>query len=273
MAQDSPEPEAAPTGTPAPGGPLWDLRVAASFLTRLPLPIDHVRAGETFARCGWAFPVVGAGIGAAGGGVLWLAAGAGLGPEICALLALACMALLTGALHEDGLADLADGLGAADREKRLAIMADSRLGTYGALALIFSVGLRTAALASLPGPLTAAAALVAAGALSRAVTVPSLAMLPAARTGGLADRAGRPAAATALLALGLGVAAAIGGLLPVATDMGCLGTVAVSLVAGLFMVWAMWALLGGHTGDGLGAQQQVTETVLYLCLAVAMAAR
>ena len=260
-----------PAGTP--WNPVWDLRVAAAFLTRLPLPLDHARAGDTFSRCGWAFPVVGAGVGAAGGAVLWFSAGAGLGPEVSALLALAAMAVLTGALHEDGLADMADGLGAHDREKRLAIMADSRLGTFGALALIFSVGLRTAALASLSGPLAAAAALVAAGALSRAVTVPAMAMLPSARAGGLADRAGRPAAGIALLALALGLAAAVAVLLPVATDMASIGTVAAGLAAGLFMVWAMSALLGGHTGDGLGAQQQVTETVLYICLALAEAQR
>ena len=114
------------------GGWPADLFSAAAFLTRLPVPAAHVPTGG-LAQAARAFPVVGAGVGAAAGGVLWLAAQAGLPPLVCALLALAAAALVTGALHEDGLADLADGLGGGrDREAKLRIMRDSRIGAFGA---------------------------------------------------------------------------------------------------------------------------------------------
>lgn len=266
MAEETPE------RNPAPGGPLADILAAAAFLTRLPLPIDHARAGAALGRAAWAWPLVGAGVGAVGGGVILLTAGTGLHPLACGLLALAAMAILTGALHEDGLADLADGLGVMDRDRRLEVMKDSRLGTFGALALIFSVGLRVTALASLNGPGIACGALVAAGALSRAVMAPTLRGLRPAKENGLGAGAGRPPVASAAAALGIGLAIAVAALWP-ATGPGAVAAVAAAGAAALFMTWALNALLGGHTGDGLGAQQQVTETALYLAAAVAEAAR
>ena len=124
---------------------------ALMLLTRLPVRVARPMAPAAFARAyGW-FPAVGALVGAVGGLVLWGAGGA-VPPLAAALLAVAAQVLLTGGLHEDGLADVADGFGGGrDRERRLAIMRDSRIGTYGALALVLGVGLRVALLAPLAG--------------------------------------------------------------------------------------------------------------------------
>ena len=243
-----------------------DFLLATAFLTKLPVPADHDAGEGALARAGWAFPLVGAVVGAVGGGLVMLTSGTGLHPLFSALLALAVMTVLTGALHEDGLADFADGLGASDRTRRLEIMWDSRIGAFGVLALVFSVGLRAAALMSLAGPGIALAVLVAAGAFSRAVLMPTLYALSPARADGLGQGAGRPPAWAVGLALGLGIAAVAVLLWPV-NGAGILGILGAGAAAALFMTWALNAALGGHTGDGLGAQQQVTEIAIYMAAA------
>lgn len=263
MATDDPHHDDAP---PAKGPRPWDdALLALAFLTRLPVPARHDAGPGAIGRAGWAFPLAGLVVGGAGAGVILATTGSGLHPLGSALLAFAAMAVLTGALHEDGLADVADGLGAPDRARRLEIMRDSRTGAFGVLALVFATGLKATALASLAGPGVAALVLVAAGALSRAVLVPTMAALTPARADGLARDAGRPPAWSAGLALALGLAA----LAPLGPAMGG-GVVAVAgagLAAGLFACWAMHAAVGGHTGDTLGAQQQVTEIAVYLAAA------
>ncbi|MEQ8966080.1 MAG: adenosylcobinamide-GDP ribazoletransferase, partial [Azospirillaceae bacterium] len=131
-------------------GAAWrrDLALAASFLTRLPIAPAVPDAAEA-RRSFRAYPLVGAGIGLAAGAVLALALGVGLPPAAAAIVAVAVQIALTGGLHEDGLADLADGLGPADRARRLEVMRDSRIGTFGVLALILGVGARIAAVAAL----------------------------------------------------------------------------------------------------------------------------
>ena len=161
------------TGLEAISGCWRDFRTAAAFLTRLPvgpspLPGDASRSGY-LSRSMTMFPLVGAGVGLAAALALLGAYGLGLHPLAAALIGIAVVVALTGALHEDGLADLCDGLGGGrTRDDRLRIMRDSRIGTFGALAIVFSIGLRATILADMPTPGTAAAALVAAGALSRA---------------------------------------------------------------------------------------------------------
>ncbi|MGE5518177.1 MAG: adenosylcobinamide-GDP ribazoletransferase [Bacteroidota bacterium] len=243
-----------------------ELHLAASFLTRLPLPDCGVVAPGALARTMRMFPVVGGGVGVVSGLVFW-GAHAVLPPLAAALVAVLAGVLLTGALHEDGLADTADGLGArGGRERRLEVMRDSRTGAYGVLALLFSVGLRVAALAAAPTGLAGLGALVAAAAWSRALIPAAMQVMPPARADGLGAGAGVPDATVAATAAVLGLVLALLGL-------GLAAPLAV-LVA-LAAAWGVVALarrtLGGFTGDVLGAVQQVAEMAVLLAAAGAWA--
>ena len=130
---------------------LDDLRTAVVFLTRLPIPHSEGASPEHLVRAYRMFPLVGAGIGAAVGLFCLALRAVGLPDLAAAALALGASALLTGALHEDGLADVADGFGGGrDAAAKLEIMRDSRLGTYGALVLMVSFAAKFSALAALP---------------------------------------------------------------------------------------------------------------------------
>jgi adenosylcobinamide-GDP ribazoletransferase len=247
---------------------LHDCKVALAFLTRLPVgPARPWRAADLAASAPL-FPLVGALIGLAGAIAYALAARLGLPPWPAAGLALATTVWLTGALHEDGLADVADGFGGGrTRDDKLRIMRDSRIGTYGALALVLAVLARAGALAALAEPAAVGAALVAAGAVSRAALPAVMAGLPQARAGGLAAQAGRPhplrAAAAALIAALLALAL-LGGAAAVALALGALGALAVALLAR--------RQIGGSTGDVLGAVQQIAEIGVLFGALVARAA-
>lgn len=239
---------------------LPDLWSAFALLTRLPVP-DHKGTG---AGSAWAWPVVGATLGALGAGLAGLALWLGLTPGIVAVLVLVLGAFLTGGLHEDGLSDTADGLfGGWTRERRLEIMKDSRVGSYGVLALLLVTLARWSALEAIlaGGELWA---LVAVGALSRAPIGLVMSALKNARGTGLAHATGRPSAVVALagagLALALGLVFAGGAVLPM--------VVAVALVT-LWLARSAQKRIGGQTGDILGATQQLAEAA---CLAV-LAAR
>lgn len=241
-------------------GAVRDVRVAVNFLTRLPAGwIDGLKSTD-LAAAAWAFPIVGALVGALGGGVVYLAAVPSLHPMACALLGIGFQVWITGALHEDGLADVADGFGAMDRVRRLEIMRDSRIGTYGVLALIFSVGLRVALLASVAGPARAWLAMIAAAMISRAVMVPVMAWIDSARPDGLSKDAGRPSKSAVLVACGLSVGGAFL-LLPLAPAL-----IAIAAAAALTVAVALWArrVLGGQTGDILGALQQIVEIAVLI---------
>jgi adenosylcobinamide-GDP ribazoletransferase len=238
------------------------LLVAATFLTRVPLPCPMVAEGG-LARAMAVFPVIGAGIGVVTGGVFMVAL-ALLPPLAAALLALAVAMLLTGALHEDGLADFADGLGArGDRDNRLAVMRDSRSGAYGVLALVVSVGLRAACLAAAPSGLAGLAALAAAGALSRAMVPVALQALPPARADGLGAGAGVPDASVAALSMVLALAVAVAGL----GASGALAAAVLALVAAAGIGGLARRAFGGYTGDVLGAIVQGVEMVVLLVAA------
>ncbi len=238
---------------------------AAGFLTRLPVPGWVGWAEDRMLRASRYFAVVGALVGL-GGGLVWWLAGQVAPAMVAAGLALAAMTWLTGALHEDGLADCADGLGGGKTgAQALAIMRDSRVGSYGALALVFSVGLRWAALAAL-APGWGVLALVLAGGVGRAVMVPATALAGYARReglgGGMADGAGPVEVAAALgTALVLGL---IGGW------PGLLALVLALAVAGGFLLY-MVRRVGGYTGDGLGAMAQLGEIAVMVVLAGAWA--
>jgi len=241
-----------------------DLALAAAFLTRLPVAPVPPDADEA-RRALRAYPVVGAGVGLTAGAALAAALGLGLPPAAAAVVAVAAQIVLTGALHEDGLADVADGLGPADRARRLDVMRDSRTGTFGVLALVLGTGARIAAVAALAeaGAGLAAGALVAAGAASRSVFPVLLRRLPAARDDGLGRSVGRPdgGVATTALALGGAIAWLSGGVFaaPAALAAAAAATAGFALLAR--------RAFGGQTGDVLGAAQQIAETTVLLALA------
>jgi adenosylcobinamide-GDP ribazoletransferase len=239
-----------------------ELTAAAIFLTRLPVRFDGDMPADLHGRAlGW-YPAIGALIGLCGAAVYAAASAAGLTASAAALLTVGIQIALTGALHEDGLADVADGFGGGrDKMAKLAIMRDSRVGSYGVLALIFSVGLRWSALVALADPLAVALALISAGALSRAVVPAVYGWLDPARTDGLAAGLGGPPGLRVVMAAVLG--ACIAGLFLSAT---ALPVITVAILAALTLGGLALRQIGGHTGDVLGACQQVVEIAVLLTL-------
>lgn len=234
-------------------GLLDSLRTVTGFLTSLPVRHDDHPA---LARCAALFPVVGAGVGLGGALGFCVAEWLGLGPWLSSMTAVGVMLVLTGALHEDGLADCADGLGArGDRAGRLDIMRDSRIGTFGTIALFMVIGARLAALAELHNSLEVMAALVVAGAVSRSSMVVAMRMMPAARTDGLAVAAGEPGFDQTVIALVIAVSLALVLLFPWAWT----AALAAAGLAAVFVAWLAQRALGGKTGDVLGAIQQLTD--------------
>ncbi len=182
-----------------------DLKIGIMFSTRLPLAHAAPLTSGDLARASWTFPLAGMLVGAAAAFVYWASYIVGLPSGPCAALALAAAMILTGCLHEDGLADTADGFGGgADRAKKLDIMRDSRLGTYGACALALSLLLRWSALAAIAHPAAVALALVAAHAAARAAMPAFMHLVPPARQDGLSAGAGRPPSQAAIAAAVLG---------------------------------------------------------------------
>lgn len=245
-----------------------DLRIAVLFLTRL--PVGRIAGLETGALAGaaWAFPLVGLIVGGIAGGVLYAAAGTDISPLGCALAALAVQAFVTGALHEDGLADVADGIGGNDRDRTLEIMRDSRIGTYGVLALVFSVGLRTVMIAGIPGPGFALATVIAAAMVSRGVLPVVMHAMTPVRRDGLSKDAGQPDRLFVVMSVAIG-AIGLFTLLPLSVALAAV--LFAALAAGAVCWWAH-VRLGGQTGDVLGAVQQVTEIAVYVAAAAGSSA-
>jgi adenosylcobinamide-GDP ribazoletransferase len=240
----------------------WAEFVAAIiFLTRLPVPWRGPwPAGLNERALTW-FPIVGALIGTAGGLFFWMAVQLGLPPGLAAALTIVLLLLLTGALHEDGLADVADGFGGGrDRLRKLEIMKDSRVGTYGAAALVLALLLKIGALGSLVDARSVALALIGAHAFSRGLLPALQGLLPPARRDGLVAVQARPNSARMLVAAIIGFSFA-------ATCLGKLGVgglagIAVLLASVLPVLWLgrqAQRQIGGVTGDVLGAAQQLAE--------------
>ena len=241
-----------------------ELRTGLAFLTRLPLPMAAETSGAEVARASWTFPVIGAGIGLVAALIYWIAYGFGLYPLVAATLAVAGTMLLTGCLHEDGLADTAHGFGGGTTpERKLEIMRDSRLGTYGAAALVISLLLRIGVLASLADPALAAAALIAANAGARATMPPFMRLVPRARPNGLAAEAGAPPQQSTLIAAAIGFVV----VLLCLGFGGALVTLVLLAIALLLMAWLAMSQVGGQTGDVLGAIEQVSEVLILLVAA------
>ena len=233
---------------------------ATAFLTRVPIDAP-TRGAWQLADAAWAFPLVGAGIGAVAGLAFALAQLVGLGDWSAALLSVLSGVALTGALHEDGLADTADGFsGGRDREAKLAIMRDSRHGTSGVLAIVLSVLLRTAALAAIGDAIHVGLALIAAHAVSRAALPVTMWRMAPARAEGLGAAAGTPRLSGVIGGAVIGILIGLAALGPT------WGLIALGLTGA--MVFAMARLarrqIGGYTGDVLGAFQQIGEIVMLL---------
>lgn len=240
-----------------------DATVAAIFLTRLPIRWRGAWPADALRRSQWAFPVIGVLVGLAGAAAYAATAALGLPPMAAAVAAVAAQVCLTGALHEDGLADLADGMGGATPEARLAIMRDSRVGSYGVLALVLVVAARVAALTAIGAPAAVAVALAVSGAVSRAALPALLAWLPPARPDGLAAGAGRPVPAAIAVSIVLAMVPAVAMTGPARAAAAALAAAAAALAVGLLAR----RRLGGHTGDVLGAAQQAAEIAALLALA------
>ena len=243
---------------------LKDIHLAAVFSTRIPLPALGECPPHAFARSLWAFPLVGIVIGAVAGGFYWGVNMLFL-PLPSALLTLVVLMLITGALHEDGLADVADGFGAnGDVARRLVIMRDSRLGSFGVLALILSLGLRVSCLAALPGGWAAFLVLIAASSASRALFPAVLCWLPPARLDGLGVSANGQSLPVAMGVLLFGALVVVGCLEPLRAIL------ALSLIAVLVILLGLQALrkIGGQTGDVLGCIQQTVEMAILLTASI-----
>src|SRR5262245_51190233 len=184
-----------------------DLSAAVLFCTRLPVPGAATIAGTDIARAGWALPIAGAIVGLIAAVVYGLARLADVPPFPAAALAVVASLLVTGCLHEDGLADVADSFGASTRERKLEIMRDSKIGTYGVCALFMSLLLRSAALATIADPALAAPVLVAAHMAARAGMPLFMRLVPPARDDGLSVGVGTPPRASAIAAVLIGIVA------------------------------------------------------------------
>ncbi len=245
-----------------------DLRRCILFLTRLPLPGQRAVEPAPLAKCAWAFPVAGLVAAVPAAAVYGLAATAGLPPLPAAILCVACMVALTGALHEDGLADVADGFGGGgNKAEKLEIMRDSRIGGFGVIALTLCLAARITAIAAIAGPAAVTGAVIAAAVTSRAAMAGVLYALPPARTGGPGAAAGKPTARCVAMAVVLAFAISLAALDWIGAD---LAIVAALLVGGAVALLAR-RQVGGHTGDVLGAVQQAAEVAILLTLAAVMA--
>lgn len=240
------------------------LTVAFQFLTRLPTPRLRDFDPASISRSARYFPFVGQVVGVVSAGV-FLAASAIWSLAVAALLAVAAGVLVTGGFHEDGLADTADGLGGGqDSARRLEIMKDSRVGTFGVLALVLTLGLKVAALADLGATMGAFAVLAAHG-LARGASV--LAMWRMPYVGDLVNARWKPSptglhpgeVATAVLL-------AVWPLVFLPAGPAILG---VAVGGGFALALALLArrLIGGQTGDVLGAVEQMFEVGFLLGIA------
>jgi adenosylcobinamide-GDP ribazoletransferase len=240
--------------------PLTDIVCALMLLTRLPVARLAAFGGQPdMARCVWAFPLAGLLVNGIGALVWWVGFRCGLPPMLIAAWTLAATMMVTGALHEDGLADTADGLGGGRTPAaKLDIMRDSRIGTYGALALLMSVIVRVGALTAAGRPDHAIPAFIAAGVLGRAGMLVLLLTLVPARGDGLGASMGTARPGRAWLGLGLATVLAFLCFSPGLA----VAAMATGFGASLLLARLARSQIGGFTGDLLGAAEIVTESVV-----------
>jgi len=236
-----------------------DITTCLTFYTRLPFSSDG-RVRRSFAQAQWAAPLAGLVVGFSGGMAYFVAELIGLPDFIAAIFGLGVTMLVTGCLHEDGLADVADGFGGGSgKERKLEIMKDSRIGTYGVAALGLTMLLRWSAIAALPSPGAAMAAFVAAHMASRALIPGFMWLVPPARENGLSAGVGAIPLEAVQGALGIGVVALF-----------LIGFPGALMAAAFLGIWFFLLKrlceqqIGGQTGDVLGCLQQGAEIVVLL---------
>lgn len=245
-----------------------DILAAAMLLTRIPVEWPEGETPET-SRSYWAFAIVGVGVAfppALIGGIFLLA---GMPALAAAMVTLAGIALLTGGLHQDGLADVADGLGGRDPEHRLKIMRDSAIGSFGTLSLITVTVISAASLATIAGDGVTAMiyAMISCAALSRSMMAVQRHFNAPPEGPGLASMTGKPSGMTTMVSLLTGVIISISFSGLSATFF--MTAVGLIITAGLGVM--LKRLLGGVNGDGIGATQQLTEAAMLVILVMAAA--
>ncbi|MCA8867740.1 MAG: adenosylcobinamide-GDP ribazoletransferase [Rhodobacteraceae bacterium] len=239
-----------------------DILVALGLLSRIPVSVDPELAVTRAATATWAYPLVGAVLGGLAGLVGSILLELNLPSGMAAALALGVLVLLSGAMHEDGLADCADGLGGGhDRERRLEIMKDSRIGAFGAVALVIVLLARWAGLGSL-APVGLFWPMLAIGAVSRLPMILAMYGMQPARADGLSAGVGTPPPGSVLAALGIGLAIAV-------LTLGGVGflVLLIACLAPLPLFWLAQERIGGQTGDILGGSQQLAEIAALATLA------
>lgn len=233
---------------------LTDIPAAFSLLTRLPIPVNHEKSGERAAIATWAYPLVGAVLGLIAGIIGNLLYWFGAPGSISAIAALLALVLMSGGLHEDGLADCADGFGGAmDKKQRLEIMKDSHIGAFGVIALILFILGRYSSIEVLVYT-SFCLPLMAAGAASRLPMVLAMYVMPNARGDGLSATVGKPPETSLAIAIVLT-------LLICFLSLGLSGIFIFgwAMIAAGFMALLAQRTIGGQTGDVLGAIQQCAE--------------
>ncbi|QKW97200.1 MULTISPECIES: adenosylcobinamide-GDP ribazoletransferase [Agrobacterium] len=254
---------------------ITDVMHSVAFLSRLPVPSRFFGEGDgaSMRRTARAFPAAGLLIALPAAFLVVIFATFDASPQLTGWLAIGLTAPITGALHEDGLADMADGFGSGkDKARMLEIMKDSRIGSYGTIAMVLSFALRATALASLietlPGK-TAAACLIATLVMSRALMVWHWQALPAAKTSGIAAGAGQPGESDRNIALVTGLLVFILFTLHALPILSIALVMAAAILATVLFGRLCDRKIGGHTGDTIGACQQITEIVTLVALALA----
>lgn len=252
-----------------------DARAAITFLTRFPVALIGGDSAELpqFDRAARMFPPVGALIGLVGGAVVVIATFLNVPAPIAATLAVAATIIATGGLHEDGLADTFDGFGGGGtKERKLEIMRDSRLGTYGVTALVLSILLRIVAVwtLALNDPWHAALVLIAAETMSRTALLQVWFVMPSARSDGLAHDTGQPTAQAMMTAYILAVAIVFATVWPSAGFLAAIVGILLSGLATYILILIARRQIGGQTGDTLGACQQIAVTAFLIGATSAM---
>jgi adenosylcobinamide-GDP ribazoletransferase len=254
-----------------------DVARCIRFYSRLPVPPlpfeTDLHAAPEFGRIARVVPLAGLFIAAGPAILLTAALFADLGSWLAAALAIAGLTLVTGAFHEDGLADTADGFaGGATRERRLAIMRDSLIGSYGGTALALAFALRIGALATLCDRVPAVSAAIVfciLATLSRTAGLVPLVLLPPARADGASASVGRPGIDSLWVAGALAAfLAAAGGLAAGLSPLGIVLMLLFAAGAALALTRLSAHLIGGQTGDVAGAAQQISEIVALVGLLV-----
>ncbi|MEO0358443.1 MAG: adenosylcobinamide-GDP ribazoletransferase [Pseudomonadota bacterium] len=252
------------THDPTPDPNLWrpqisDIGFATGLLTRLPIRVNGDAALARGAGAAWAYGVVGMMLGAGFWISVGILTGLGVAPLAAVLTSLALVAVTTGAMHFDGLADVLDGFwGGWTKSRRLEIMKDSQLGVYGTVGLVLVLALQTTLWAQVHTNLWTVMALFS---FSRALMLVPMAFVPHARSQGLSHAVGTPTRATAIVGLGIG-----GGVMLIVS----VPAFAVMVASAISICWIAHRKIGGQTGDVLGATQVLTETAGLLVIAASL---